>query len=134
MNNKKGLGMHAKRTIGDIIIYIILTVMSIIWLTPFVCIVLQSFRTESTWQVGYVMPKVWGLDNYKAIFASDFVRWYINTLIIATVVAIVNTIFVLCMSYTLSRFRFKMREALMKFMLILGLFPVCFQSLFFTDY
>ncbi len=123
MNNKKGLGMHAKRTIGDIIIYIILTVMSIIWLTPFVCIVLQSFRTESTWQVGYVIPKVWGLDNYKAIFASDFVRWYINTLIIATVVAIVNTIFVLCMSYTLSRFRFKMREALMKFMLILGLFP-----------
>lgn len=123
MNNKKGLGMHAKRTIGDIIIYIILTIMSIIWLTPFVCIVLQSFRTESTWQVGYVIPKVWGLDNYKAIFASDFVRWYINTLIIATVVAIVNTIFVLCMSYTLSRFRFKMREALMKFMLILGLFP-----------
>lgn len=119
----KGLGMHAKRRIGDAIIYIILTLMSIIWLTPFVCIVLQSFRTESTWQVGYVVPKVWGFDNYVAIFQSDFVRWYLNTLIIASVVAVINTIFVLCMSYTLSRFRFKMREALMKFMLILGLFP-----------
>lgn len=30
---------------------------------------------------------------------------------------------VLCMSYTLSRFRFKMRQPLMKFMLILGMFP-----------
>jgi len=30
---------------------------------------------------------------------------------------------VLCMSYTLSRFRFKLRKGLMRFMLILGMFP-----------
>ena len=37
--------------------------------------------------------------------------------------AVLQTIIVLCMSYILSRFRFKMRDALMRFMLILGLFP-----------
>ncbi len=117
------LGMSAKRRIADTAIYIILILMSIIWLTPFVCIVLQSFRVESTWQVGYVMPKQWGLDNYKAILNTDFVRWYSNTFIMALVVALIQTIIVLCMSYTLSRFRFRMRKPLMKFMLILGLFP-----------
>ena len=34
-----------------------------------------------------------------------------------------QTIIVLCMSYTLSRFRFKLRKGLMQFMLILGMFP-----------
>ena len=120
---RKKLGMKAKNRIGNTIIYIILILISIIWLIPFVCIVLQSFRVESTWQVGYVIPHQWGLDNYRALFDSDFVIWYKNTFIIAIAVAIINPIMVLCMSYTLSRFRFRMRKPLMKFMLVLGLFP-----------
>ncbi|MBE5856701.1 MAG: sugar ABC transporter permease [Lachnospiraceae bacterium] len=115
--------MKAKERIGNAFVYLLLIIMSIIWLTPFVCIVLQSFRVESTWQVGYVIPKEWGLDNYKALFDSDFTTWYMNTFIIAVVCAIVNPLMVLSMSYTLSRFRFKMRKPLMQFMLILGLFP-----------
>ena len=97
--------------------------MSIIWLIPFVCIVLQSFRVESTWQVGYVIPKTWGLDNYTNLANTDFWRWYLNTFIMGVCVAVLQTIIVLCMSYTLSRFRFKMRKPLMQFMLILGMFP-----------
>lgn len=119
----EGLGMSAKRKIGNGIIYFILVVMSIIWLTPFVCIVLQSFRVESTWQVGYVVPRTWGFDNYKNLLNTDFPRWYLNTFVMGVVVSLLQTIIVLCMSYTLSRFRFKLRKALMRFMLVLGLFP-----------
>ena len=120
---KRHMGLKASRTLSNTIIYIILIVMSVIWLFPFVCIVLQSFRIESTWNVNYVVPKQWGWDNYKALWSSDFKKWYLNTFIIALVVAAVQTVIVLCMSYTLSRFRFKMRDGLMRFMLILGMFP-----------
>ena len=117
------MGLRASRTLGNTLIYILLITISAIWLIPFFCIVLQSFRVESTWQVGYVMPKVWGLDNYRKLFSSDFTRWYTNTFIISVFTALFQTIIVLCMSYTLSRFRFKMRKPLMRFMLILGFFP-----------
>ena len=120
---KRSMGLRASRTISNTIIYVILIVMSVVWLIPFFCIVLQSFRIESTWQVGYVIPRQWGWDNYRALWNSDFKRWYLNTFIIALAVAALQTIIVLCMSYTLSRFRFKMRDGLMRFMLILGLFP-----------
>ena len=69
------------------------------------------------------MPKVWGTDNYVKLFQTDFPRWYTNTFIAALATAVLQTIIVLCMSYTLSRFRFKMRQPLMRFMLILGMFP-----------
>ena len=121
---KQHMGLKASARISNTIIYILLVIMAIIWLIPFVLIVLQSFRSETnTYRSDYVLPKVWGLSAYKGLFKSNFPRWYLNTFIIALVVAVVQTVIVLCMSYTLSRFRFKMRAKLMKFMLILGMFP-----------
>ena len=62
-------------------------------------------------------------DNGSQVVGSNFFRWYTNTFIIAVCTAAGQTIIQLCMSYTLSRFRFKMRKPLMQFMLILGMFP-----------
>ncbi len=120
---KRHMGLKTSRRIGNTAIYILLIAMSVIWLVPFICILLQSFRVESTWQVGYVVPQKWGLDNYQNLFKTDFPRWYTNTFIAALCTAVLQTVIVLCMSYTLSRFRFKMRQPLMRFMLILGMFP-----------
>ena len=120
---KRHLGIKAVNTISNTLIYILLICITIIWLIPFVCIVLQSFRCESAHMVGYVLPKQWGLDNYYRLFTTNFPRWYTNTFIIALVSAVMQTIITLCMSYTLSRFRFKLRQPLMRFMLILGMFP-----------
>ncbi|MBR2599377.1 MAG: hypothetical protein IKD84_00495 [Erysipelotrichaceae bacterium] len=57
MSEKKHMGMKAKTRLSNTIIYVILTIMSIVWLFPFFCIVCESFRVESTYQVGYVIPK-----------------------------------------------------------------------------
>ena len=120
---KRHMGLKASRILANSTIYLVLAVISVIWLIPFVCILLQSFRVESIHQVGYVIPQKWGLDNYTNLFQTDFPRWYVNTFVIALITAALQTIIVLCMSYTLSRFRFKMRKPLMSFMLILGMFP-----------
>ena len=122
-NEKRHMGIKAANRLSNTAIYILLVIISVIWLLPFIFILLQSFRVELTGQVGYVIPKQWGLDNYMRLWTSDFKRWYLNTFIIALASAILVTVIQLCMSYTLSRFRFKMRGPLMRFMLILGMFP-----------
>ena len=121
---KRSLGLKATNMISNTIIYIVLVVLCIVWLIPFVCIVLQSFRCESTHMVGYVIPKQWGFNNYVRLFTETaFPKWYLNTFIIALAQSAGVTIVTLCMSYCLSRFRFKLRKPLMRFMLILGMFP-----------
>ena len=120
---KRHLGIKATNFISNFFIYILLIAITIIWLVPFVCIVLQSFRCENTHMVGYVIPEQWGLNNYFKLFETNFPRWYTNTFLIALFTAAFSTIITLCMSYTLSRFRFKLRKPLMQFMLILGMFP-----------
>ena len=120
--------MKTKRRIGDIITYVVLVLISIIWLAPFVGLFLQSFRsydTENGGMVEYLVPKAFSLDNYKFLFdpANKFLAWYENTLIIALFVALGNTLMILAVSYTLSRTRFKLRALLMRFWLVLGMFP-----------
>lgn len=121
---KKHMGMKAKNRIVNGLVYTVLVIMSIIWIIPFICIVLESFRVESTMQVGYVFPKEWGFDNYINLFKkTSFGKWFVNTLITGICVSIIQTIVVLSMSYTLSRLRFKGRKLLMNIMLVLGMFP-----------
>ena len=120
---KRHMGLKASQRASNSAAYVVLVIISVIWLIPFVCILLQSFRVESTYPVGYVKPEKWGLDNYQNLFRTDFPKWYINTLVMALFTAVFQTVIVLCMSYTLSRFRFRMRKPLMQLMLILGMFP-----------
>ncbi len=121
---RKSLKASTSRRLGNTVVYIILILMTLTWLFPFVGIVLESFRVESTSQVSYFWPKEFGLDNYTRLFKeTDFFRWFINTGIMGVATAVLQTFFVLSMSYVLSRLRFKGRKGLMNLMLILGMFP-----------
>lgn len=116
--------MSARRLVGNIVVYVILVAITIVWLAPFVGIVLESFKAETNMQTPYLFPKQWGLKHYIRLFTeTDFLRWFINTAIMGVATALLQTVFVLAMSYVLSRMRFKGRKALMNFMLILGMFP-----------
>ena len=121
---KTGLGAKASRRLGNTLIYILLITITVVWLFPFFGIVLESLRVERPDMVGYLIPKQFGLDNYVRLFTkTDFLKWFSNTAFIGVATAFLQTFFVLTMSYTLSRMRFKGRKGLMNFMLILGMFP-----------
>lgn len=120
--------MKTKRKIGNFFAYLTLIIMSIIWLAPFVGLFLQSFRsylTEDGGMVDYLLPKKFSLDSYLFLFDPEnkFLKWYGNTIIIALFVSLGNTLMILGVSYALSRMRFKLRTALMRTWLILGMFP-----------
>ncbi len=121
---KSAMGVKTSRTIGNIVVYIVLGLITIIWLFPFFGILLESFRVETRMQVGYLWPKEFGFDNYIRLFKeTDFMIWFRNTAIMGVATAVLQTFFVLSMSYVLSRLRFKGRKFLMNFMLILCMFP-----------
>ena len=121
---KTGLGARASRRLSNAIIYTILIVMTVVWLFPFVGILLESFKTETQMQTPYLFPKEFGFDHYVRLFTkTDFLKWFKNTAIMGVATALFQTIFILSMSYVLSRLRFKGRKGLMNLMLILGMFP-----------
>lgn len=122
---KTGLGAKASRRVGNTIVYIVLIIMTIVWLFPFVGITLESFKVDSNGAMdGRFIPGEFGFDNYIRLFKeTDFMLWFRNTAIMGVATAVLQTLFILSMSYVLSRLRFKGRKGLMNLMLILGMFP-----------
>src|SRR5574344_1343702 len=123
---RKGMRAKAGRVAGNSLVYIILAIISVVWLFPFVYLVLSSLRGESGGVSLYVIPQEWTFENYFLLFTDktwEFGTWYLNTLMIAVIVAVIQTIIVLLTAYGLSRMRFKGRKPLMNFMLIIGMFP-----------
>lgn len=119
LRSKKG----AERTVNGII-YAVLVVISIIWIIPFILLVIQSLRGEPGGATPYFFPRQWTFNNYIKLFTeTKFPIWYGNTLLVSVVVTVVQTIIVLMTSYALSRLRFKMRKPLMNLILVLGMFP-----------
>ena len=128
MSNKiKGGGMHAKRVTGDIITYIFLIVLSVIWLIPFFWLVMQSFRDGKGQFISTFLPKAYTVNNYKALFTQfdvmNFPRMFMNTFFIACCTCVISTFFVLSVAYCTSRLKWKMRKPYMNMAMILNLFP-----------
>ena len=118
--------MKNKRRINLTLTYILLIILSIVWLFPIVWVVLTSFRGETGAYVPYIIPKSFTLDNYVKLFNNSsfpFTQWFWNTLIVATATTIVSTFITVAMAYSLSRIKFKHRNGFLKLALVLNMFP-----------
>lgn len=150
--------LKVRKILSNFFIYLILIVLSIIWIFPFLWAIFQGFTDIGTSSGFYIVPGIavtntgeiikygfvdsaskagwhWSLEPYKVLlgFSSNFgsakdldglfPKWFGNTLIVAIFTTIISTMFVLMVSYALSRFRFKGRTFIMKINLVLGMFP-----------
>ena len=116
-----------RRKAADGAIYVILTLLSVLWLLPIAYLVLQSFRAESGAYTDYIIPKGFTLDNYLRLFTDthlfNYPRWYLNTLAVAIFTCALSTLMILMISYAFSRLRFPSRKGFMNAGLVLGMFP-----------
>ncbi|HRX92262.1 MAG TPA: ABC transporter permease subunit, partial [Candidatus Izemoplasmatales bacterium] len=110
--------------------YILLVVLSVIWLYPILWILLSAFRVEYNggYFVGTVVshyfPLHYGLENFRRLFyETEFPRWFLNTIIVSSFTFVLSTILTLSVAYVMSKLKFKARKAFLNIAIILGLFP-----------
>lgn len=129
MENKEKVsgGMKARRTVADVITYIFLSIMCVVWLLPFFWVIMQSFRDGKGQFISTFLPTAYTLNNYKALFTEkdvmDFPRMFLNTFFVATCSCLISTFLVLSVSYCTSRLKWKMRRPYMNAAMIINLFP-----------
>ena len=129
--------MKKKKFIVDTAVHALLAVLSVIWVSPIVYVILTSFRKELGTYKSYIIPKEFTFNNYINLFGDnqilDFKQWFINTFVIACFTMLISGFMVLAVSYVMSRLKFKMRKPFMNVALILGMFPG-FMSMFAIHY
>jgi len=120
-------GMKAKRITGDVITYIFLSIMCVIWLMPFFWVIMQSFRDGKGQFISTFLPTKYTINNYVALFKEanviNFPRMFLNTFGLSSGTGIISTFFVLAVSYCTSRLKWKMRKPYMNMAMVINLFP-----------
>ena len=113
--------------ISNALVYVLLTVLGIIWVLPIVYLIYTAFRvTPSTGIINTLFPDNLrlGFGNFLRLFRDTmFSRWLVNTLLVSVCSCALTTAFILMVSYAFSRLRFKLRKPLMNVLLVLGMFP-----------
>ncbi len=116
-----------RRGLANTFIYIILAVLGLIWISPLVYLIIQSFSADPEAIPQTLLPASFGFDNYIKLFQEtdslNFPRWYLNTFVIACFSCVISTISVLMVAYAFSRLRFKSRKKFINIGMILGMFP-----------
>lgn len=125
---KKTSSMKNKRRFISVISHVILTILSALWISPLVALVITSLRRERSADRSYLLPRDgFTLNNYVDLFKDtdplNYPQWISNTFIVAVFTCLISTFMVLSVAYTMSRLRFKMRKSFMNVSLILGMFP-----------
>lgn len=119
--------LSTERKITNIFVYVFLSLLALIWILPILWVMLTSLREESGSFTPYFLPQGYTLKNYINLLTDkttfDFSRWFINTLLVSIITCVISTFFVLSVSYTMSRLRFRLRKPFMNIALILGMFP-----------
>ncbi len=121
------LGQRTRTRIGDIFVYAILLTLGALWTLPILYLLYTAFRVNpSTGIINTLFPDglKLGLENFQRLFKETaFAVWLKNTLIVAFSSCAITTLFVLMVSYALSRLRFRFRKPIMNVLLVLGMFP-----------
>ena len=102
-------------------LYVVLTIGFVAVVTPFVWMILGSFKGES--ELRQVPPTWWPetptLDNYRQLFAKEsFLRYFLNSTVVALVVTVGNLIFCSMVGYALEKLTFRGKKLV--FGLVMG--------------
>ena len=102
-------------------LYVVLTIGFVAVVTPFVWMILGSFKGES--ELRQVPPTWWPetptLDNYRQLFAKEsFLRYFLNSTVVALIVTVGNLIFCSMVGYALAKLTFRGKKLV--FGLVMG--------------
>ncbi len=107
--SSRGLSMSRVKP-GRIIAWTLLFIGGVIMVTPLLFMLSTSLKDASQVYDLRLVPAAPTLDNYWEILGDGrFVRWFVNSMVVAVIVTLSNVFFDSLVGYTLAKFRFRGR-------------------------
>lgn len=116
---------RASSLFGQIVLYVLLAGLALIYIYPFLVQIATSFKTEQNAAADPIslVPQTVTFAAYERLFLnSDFPLWFANSTFVTIVVTLGRVFFVSLAGYALARLRFRGRGVI--FALIIGVMAV----------
>lgn len=108
-----------RRRIGQVVLVLVLLLGGLMMIFPFVWMISSSFKRPQDLYSLSLIPPVFTLNSYQTVIQDTaYIRWFANSLIIATITTLSVAFFDSLAGYTLAKFKFP--GAMIIFILILS--------------
>lgn len=119
---------EAKRSLfpKDFWSHIFIWVLILFTLFPIYVVITSSFNPTGSLATSELWPKLWSLDNYKVLFTLEsvpYLTWVKNSMLIASVNAMISVFIGAASAFAFSRMRFKGRKFGLQALLLVQVFP-----------
>ncbi|RDU25025.1 carbohydrate ABC transporter permease [Anaerosacchariphilus polymeriproducens] len=117
-----------RKKVNSFLLRIILLILGLIVVYPFIWMLSSSFKNNSEINAlkQTLLPKVFTLNNYLNMNEHfDFVRFFINSILVAVTVTIIVAYTSTICGYVLCKYKFKGRKLLFGFILATMMIPWC---------
>jgi len=106
--NARGSRSSGKQVFVQILSYVLLFGLALLFLYPFFYALLASFKPlpEIAADPAKLWPETWTLDAYKALSTLNVPRWLANSAVIAVILTLSTVAFASLAGYALARIRF----------------------------
>ncbi len=106
------------RWIGQAVIYALLIAGGLVMVTPFVWMIATSLKPASEVFLGNFLPVAPTIDNYFKVFAKvPFARWYLNSILVASLVTLSVAFFDSLTGFALAKYEFRGKNIIFIFIL-----------------
>lgn len=119
---KKGMGIHARRTLA----YIVLIVISFLCLFWFYLLFINATRSHSELTKGFTpVPSTHFFENWKGLMEGTLpvMTGMVNSLIVSTLAAVLCTYFSTMTAYAIHAYDFKLKKFMFTFILMVMMIP-----------
>lgn len=125
---KQNIHINKKRLMDTVVTHMVLIAVCVFFFFPVLWLIMASFsKSGSIYDLDGFFPKSFSFVGYQKLFTDttmyDYPNWLKNTLFVSVFSSMIGTILVILTAYTISRFEFRRKKALMKSSLILSMFP-----------
>ncbi len=116
------LGMRGRRIVERTLIYAILVLFALIFLTPLFWMLSTSFKPKREWFTRGIqwIPETFTLENYTRIWSNPTTpieRWFLNSILVATAFTILVLVVDSLAAYAYARMEFRGRRLLFSILL-----------------
>jgi multiple sugar transport system permease protein len=119
MQTTQTLDRRPRVPLGQLIQYFLLSIGGFIMIFPYLWMVSTSFKARGTWYNLSLIPQKFSLEHYDRLLSTSLLpRWYLNTIIVATVSTLSVVFFSTLAGFAFSKYRFRGRELM--FLMILA--------------
>ena len=113
-----------KRT-KNILSYILLIFVSLMSLFPFyMMLTMSTFKTEEMFKTIPLYFSNYLMENLKTVFASNFLKSYVNSMIISLISVICCTLISAMIGFALVAYQFRFKKALKNMIMLTMMVPV----------